>query len=64
MKLTVARRGIEIGVFTGYSALCLASGLPEDGQLIVCDIDETFVNVGRPFWERAVVADKFDVRIG
>ena len=64
MKLTGARRGIEIGVFTGYSALCLALGLPEDGQLICCDIEDTFVNIGRPFWERAGVANKIEVRIG
>lgn len=64
MKLTGARRGVEIGVFTGYSALCLALGLPEDGKLIACDIDDTFVNVGRPFWERAGVSNKIDVRIG
>ena len=64
MKLTGARRGIEIGVFTGYSALCFASGLPDDGQLIACDIEDTFVNIGRPFWERAGVKHKIDVRIG
>ena len=64
MKLTNARRGIEVGVFTGYSALCMALGLPEDGQLIASDVSEEFVNIGRPFWQQAGVADKIDVRIG
>ena len=64
MKITNAKRGIEIGVFTGYSALCLALGLPDDGQLICCDISDEYVNVGRPFWQEAGVADKIEVRIG
>ena len=64
MKLTGAKKGIEIGVFTGYSALCMANGLPEDGKLICCDISEEFMNIGKPFWQQAGVADKIDVRIG
>ena len=40
IKLTGSKRGIEVGVFTGYSALCLASGLPEDGLLVACDMEE------------------------
>ena len=64
MKMTNAKRGVEVGVFTGYSALCMALGLPDDGQLICCDISEEYVNVGRPFWQQAGVADKIEVRIG
>ena len=64
MKLTGARKGIEIGVFTGYSALCFALGLPEDGKLICCDISEEYMNVGRPFWEEAGIAHKIESRIG
>ena len=51
MKMTNAKRGVEVGVFTGYSALCMALGLPEDGQLIASDVSEEFVNIGRPFWQ-------------
>ena len=64
VKLTGAKRGIEVGILTGYSALCLASGLPEDGVLIACDMEERYVNIGRPYWEEAGVTHKIDVRIG
>ena len=64
MKMTGAKRGVEVGVFTGYSALCMALGLPDDGQLICCDISEEWVSVGRPFWEEAGVANKIETRIG
>ncbi len=59
-----ARRAIEVGTFTGYSALCLARGLPEDGLLICCDVSEEWAAIGRPFWERAGVANRIDLRIG
>ena len=64
VKLAGCRRGIEVGVFTGYSALCFAEALPEDGQLICCEISDEYINVGRPFFERAGVADRIDIRIG
>ena len=57
------RRAIEIGTFTGYSALCIARGLPEDGQLIACDVSDEWTSIGRPFWEQAGVADRIDLRI-
>jgi len=63
-RILGARRAIEIGTFTGYSALCLARGLPEDGELICCDVSEEWTNVGRRYWERAGVAHKIDLRIG
>ena len=59
-----ARRAIEVGTFTGYSALCLARGLPQDGQLICCDVSEEWAAIGRRYWEKAGVADKIDLRIG
>jgi caffeoyl-CoA O-methyltransferase len=62
-RLIGARRAIEIGTFTGYSALCLARGLPDDGELVCCDVSEEWTAVGRPIWERAGVADKIDLRI-
>ena len=58
-----ARRAIEIGTFTGYSALCLARGLPDDGQLICCDVSDEWTSIGRPYWEKAAVASRIDLRI-
>lgn len=63
-RILGARRAIEIGTFTGYSALCVARGLPDDGELICCDVSEEWTNVGRRYWERAGVAHKIDLRIG
>jgi caffeoyl-CoA O-methyltransferase len=62
-RILGARRAIEIGTFTGYSALCLVRGLPDDGELICCDVSEEWTNVGRHYWERAGVAHKIDLRI-
>ncbi len=58
-----ARRAIEVGTFTGYSALCIARGLPDDGRLLCCDTSEEWTAIGRPFWERAGVADRIELRI-
>jgi caffeoyl-CoA O-methyltransferase len=58
-----ARRAVEVGTFTGYSALCLARGLPDDGRLICCDVSDEWAAVGRPYWEKAGVAHKIDLRI-
>ena len=58
-----AKRAIEVGTFTGYSALCLARGLPDDGQLICCDVSDEWTSIGKPFWEKAGVAHKIDLRI-
>jgi len=58
-----ARRAIEVGTFTGYSALCLARGLPEDGLLVCCDTSEEWTAIGRPFGEKAGVAHKIELRI-
>jgi caffeoyl-CoA O-methyltransferase len=62
-RILGARRAIEIGTFTGYSALCLARGLADDGELICCDVSEKWTSVGRRYWERAGVAHKIDLRI-
>ncbi len=58
-----ARRAIEIGTFTGLSALCIARGLPDDGQLICCDVNDEWASVGKPYWEKAGVAGRIDLRI-
>jgi caffeoyl-CoA O-methyltransferase len=62
-KLVGARRAIEVGTFTGYSALCIARGLPADGKLLCCDVSDEWTRIGRPFWEKAGVADRIDLRI-
>lgn len=64
VEFTGARLVVEVGTFTGMSALWLARGLPADGRLVCFDISDEYPEVGRPFWERAGVADRIEVRIG
>jgi predicted O-methyltransferase YrrM len=64
VKLMGARRTIEIGVFTGYSALAVALALPPDGKIVACDINDEWTSIGRRHWEKAGVADKIDLRLG
>lgn len=59
-----ARRAIEIGTFTGLSALAVARALPEDGSLLCCDINAEWTAIGRRYWERAGVSDRIELRIG
>jgi caffeoyl-CoA O-methyltransferase len=59
-----ARRAIEIGTFTGYSALCLARGLPDDGRLVACDVNADWAAIARRYWEKAGVAGRIDLRLG
>ena len=63
VKLIGARRCIEVGVFTGYSALAVALALPADGRVLACDISDEFTAIGKPFWQRAGVAHKIDLRL-
>jgi len=63
VELMGARRIIEVGTFTGYSALWLALALPEDGRLICCDVDEESAAVARRFWTEGGVADRIDLRL-
>ena len=64
VKLMGAKRCLEIGTYTGYSALAVALALPKDGKVVCCDISEEFTNVGKPFWKKAGVEKKIDLRIG
>lgn len=61
VRLIGARRCIEVGVFTGYSALGVALALPDDGKIIACDVSEEYTAIARRYWERAGVADKIDL---
>ena len=59
-----ARRAVEVGTFTGYSALAVARGLGPDGRLLCCDVSEEWTAIARDAWDRAGVADRIDLRIG
>ena len=58
-----ARTALEIGTFTGYSALVVASALPPDGKLVCCDTSEEWTSIARRYWREAGLADKIDLRI-
>jgi len=63
VKLIGARYAVEVGVFTGYSAICIARGLPADGRLLACDISPEWTALAHPHWQRAGVADRIDLRL-
>ena len=64
VELLGASHIIEVGTFTGYSALSMALALPDDGKIICCDISKEWTDIGVPYWEKAGVANKIDLRIG
>ncbi|MEU6080999.1 O-methyltransferase [Streptomyces sp. NPDC047108] len=64
VRLTRARHVVEVGTFTGLSALAMAQALPEDGTLVACDISEEWTAYGREAWAKAGVGDRVDLRIG
>jgi caffeoyl-CoA O-methyltransferase len=64
VKLTSARRVLEIGMFTGYSALMMASALPDDGELVTCDIDPAAEAIARRYFDRHPHGKKIAIRMG
>lgn len=64
VKALGVRRPIEIGTFTGYSAICIARGLPDDGKLLCCDISEEWTNIGRKYWKESGLDSKIELRLG
>jgi predicted O-methyltransferase YrrM len=62
-RLIGARHAIEVGTFTGYSAISIARGLTDDGTLLCCDVNEEWTAIARKYWERAGVDDKIELRI-
>ena len=63
VELIGARSVLEIGTFTGYSALAMAVALPENGVLVACDVSEEWTAIGRRYWEEAGVAHKIELRL-
>lgn len=63
-RMLKARTILEIGVYTGYSSLCLAQTLPADGRLVACDLSKTWTRTAERYWERAGVRDRVDLRLG
>ena len=63
-QLMGARKLLEIGVFTGYSALAVMQSLPEDARLVALDISETWTSVAKNYWQRAGLAHRIDLKIG
>jgi caffeoyl-CoA O-methyltransferase len=62
-QLTGASRAVEIGTFTGYSAICIARGLAASGRLTCCDVSEEWTSLARKYWEMAGVADRIDLQL-
>lgn len=58
------RRAVEVGTFTGYSSLCIAAALPEDGKLWCCDVSSEYTRVARRYWKEAGVESRIELAIG
>ncbi|MGZ8995617.1 MAG: class I SAM-dependent methyltransferase, partial [Rhodospirillales bacterium] len=63
VRLLGARRILEIGTFTGYSALAMALAMPPDGRIVACDVSEEWTRIARRYWQRAGVGPRIDLRL-
>jgi len=63
VRLIGARRALEVGTYTGYSALAVALALPPDGKIVCCDVSEEWTRIARRFWREAGVADRIELRL-
>ena len=63
-ELTKPRRCLELGTFTGYSALAVALALPPEATIVCCDVSDEWTSIARPFWSEAGVADRIELRLG
>lgn len=63
VRMLGARKTLEVGVFTGYSALAVVLALPPEGRIIACDVSEEYTAIARRYWQEAGVADKIDLRL-
>lgn len=63
VQLIGAKKTLEVGVFTGYSSLVVASALPEDGKVFACDVSEEWTSIGRRYWAEAGVAHKIELNL-
>lgn len=62
-RMTGARNAVEVGTFTGYSAICIARGLAADGRLLCCDVSEEWTSLAREYWKRAGLEDRIELRL-
>ena len=63
VQLLGAKRTLDVGVFTGYSSLAVALALPDDGQIVACDVSEEYTAIARRYWQTAGVTDKIDLQL-
>jgi caffeoyl-CoA O-methyltransferase len=63
VQLIQAKKTLEVGVFTGYSSLWVAMGLPEDGRIVACDVSEEYTSIARRYWKEAGLDQKIDLQL-